>query len=72
MWREKEHLFFIHSAVFLAGSFEDWLQVFNLDDHKTEMSEMLVQNPAVRGIYTQLVCFIKLLLMDNSVTHQAY
>lgn len=37
------------------GLFREWLEVFNLDDHKTKMSELLVQNPAVRAIYTQLV-----------------
>lgn len=37
------------------GLFNEWLEVFNLDDNKLDMSNMLVQNPAIRAIYTQLV-----------------
>lgn len=37
------------------GLFNDWLEVFNLDENKLDMSNMLVQNPSIRAIYTQLV-----------------
>lgn len=37
------------------GSFNDWLEVFSLDEHKEDMSDLLTQNPAVRAIYSRLV-----------------
>ncbi|XP_047144200.1 BSD domain-containing protein 1 isoform X1 [Hydra vulgaris] len=37
------------------GLFLEWLDTFNLDNHKSEMSELLIHNSSVRAIYTQLV-----------------
>lgn len=37
------------------GSFNDWLEVFSLDEHKEDMSDLLTQHPAVRAIYSRLV-----------------
>jgi len=37
------------------GSFNDWLQIFILDENKQDMSNLLTQNSAVRAIYSKLV-----------------
>ncbi|XP_066910356.1 BSD domain-containing protein 1-like [Clytia hemisphaerica] len=37
------------------GSFNDWLEVFSLDEHKEDMSNLLTQNSAVRAVYSKLV-----------------
>merc|ERR1712226_1273550 len=56
--QEKLHALQIDPGTYCnepEGLFHDWLEVFNLDDNKLDMSNMLVQNPAIRAIYTQLV-----------------
>ena len=35
--------------------FHRWLENFNVDEQKGEISELLVSNPDVRAIYTQVV-----------------
>jgi len=37
------------------GLFNEWFETFELDDHKIEMSNLLIENTSVRAIYTQLV-----------------
>merc|ERR550519_599232 len=37
------------------AQFEDWCRGFDLDHHKAEISELLVNKPEIRSLYTKLV-----------------
>ena len=38
--------------------FEEWCKTFGPDEHKGEISELLVNVPEIRALYAKLVCEI--------------
>lgn len=38
--------------------FEEWCKTFDPDEHKGEISELLVNVPEIRALYAKLVCEI--------------
>lgn len=37
--------------------FENWLSTFRLEEMKGEISELLVNSPSIRALYTKMVSF---------------
>lgn len=40
--------------------FESWLYTFSLEDKKGEISELLVNSPSIRALYTKMVSLVAL------------
>lgn len=40
--------------------FESWLSTFSLEDKKGEISELLVNSPSIRALYTKMVSLVAL------------
>lgn len=38
--------------------FDNWLSSFSLEDKKGEISELLVNSPSIRALYTKMVCIV--------------
>ena len=38
------------------GMYEEWCKTFDPEQHKGEMSELLVNVPVIRALYAKLVC----------------
>lgn len=55
MWSWKNYI--IISSGHL-GMFEEWCKTFDPDEHKGEISELLVNVPEIRALYAKLVCEI--------------
>lgn len=53
--------FVLMRSYFCAGppeQFDNWLSSFSLEDKKGEISELLVNSPSIRALYTKMVCTV--------------
>ena len=39
------------------GMYEEWCKTFDPEEHKGEISELLVNVPEIRALYAKLVCY---------------
>lgn len=50
--------------------FEEWLKSFDMESKKGEISELLVSQVEVRGLYTRLVSIINIKVSDIFMVSQ--
>lgn len=48
--------------------FENWLSTFRLEEMKGEISELMVNSPSIRALYTKMVSFVVLITLTHLST----